>query len=242
MVSTSNKSPLSMWLFAVLFALQIHTVFANTEKAIFLGPSSIHVPVEHPTLEALRLQELSPQPQHSSLRTHIQAEFPTNTSKHGHPSWFLLHQLKRGQRYEVRQPTAFRLNTYELPKVFGTPELIASVAQYSETRQLGLTDVVDEKPSIYGRGSIDDSSVLLLEVLAAADYYTTNKTLMTHVPPVFVDIILDPFIFNVFPRSLVPTAGYILLLAIGSWYLSKYISRWLVEIAREGTSTDKKES
>ena len=46
------------------------------------------------------------------------------------------------------------------------------------------------------------SSTLFLRVFAAADYFTTNKTLMEQVPPVYVDIILDPFIFNIFPYEL----------------------------------------
>jgi hypothetical protein len=67
-----------------------------------------------------------------------------------------------------------------------------------------------------------------------------NKTLMGHVPPVFVDIILDPYIFNVFPQSLVPTAAYIVLLAIGSWYLSKYISQWFQNLAQSNINPEKK--
>ncbi len=99
-------------------------------------------------------------------------------------------------------------------------------------------ELKDQKPSITkeikkARHAYDDaSSTLFLQVLAAADYYTMNKTLMKHVPPVFVDIILDPYIFNIFPRSLIPTAGYILILAIGSWYLSRYISTWFQNLAR----------
>lgn len=46
---------------------------------------------------------------------------------------------------------------------------------------------------------------------------------MENVPPVHVDIILDPFIFNVFPRSLLPTAAYILTLAVVSWVISRFI-------------------
>jgi hypothetical protein len=69
-----------------------------------------------------------------------------------------------------------------------------------------------------------------------------NKTLMEHVPPVFVDIILDPYLFNVFPRSLAPTAAYIVLLAIGSWYLSKYISEWFQNSAQYSTDSAKKDS
>lgn len=88
-----------MWHFLPLL-LQVCTVFANTEKVIFLGPSSLQVPVEHPTLENLNLEPLSPQ--HWTLRTHIRAEFPTDSLKHGQASWYLLHRLEEGRRYEVR--------------------------------------------------------------------------------------------------------------------------------------------
>jgi hypothetical protein len=81
---------------------------------------------------------------------------------------------------------------------------------------------------------------LFLQIFAAADYYTTNKTLMDNVPPVYVDIILDPFIFNVLPRSLLPTVAYIILLAIGGWYISGYISKWLHQLAREPAEASKK--
>ena len=67
-----------------------------------------------------------------------------------------------------------------------------------------------------------------------------NRTLMENVPPVFVDIILDPYLFNVLPRSLAPTVAYIILLAIGSWYLSKYISRWIQSLARDDIEFKKK--
>ena len=79
--------------------------------------------------------------------------------------------------------------------------------------------------------SDDFSATLFLRVFAAAEYYTTNKTLMENVPAVYVDIILDPYIFNLFPRSLVPTAAYLTLLAIGSWYLAKYINQWVQNLA-----------
>lgn len=62
---------------------------------------------------------------------------------------------------------------------------------------------------------------------------------MENVPPVFVDIILDPYLFNVLPRSLAPTVAYIILLAIGSWYLSKYISSWIQDLSRD-VGSDKK--
>ncbi|KAH6670083.1 hypothetical protein B0J14DRAFT_619190 [Halenospora varia] len=229
-------------LFWVLL-MQFASVLANTEKTIFLGPPTLQVPVEHPTLEDLRLEALSPQ--HWSLRTHIRAEFPTNSSKYGQASWYLLHRLEEGQRYE--QPTSFRLETYDLQTVFDTPELITSLAEFSELQQADPTQIEDQEHKIVRRNTkskhtTDDlSSTLFLQVFAAADYYTTNKTLMQHVPPVYVDIILDPFLSNVFPRSLVPTAAYITLLAIGSWFVAKYISDWLQNLDSKDTNSDKKD-
>jgi hypothetical protein len=51
------------------------------------------------------------------------------------------------------------------------------------------------------------------------------------VPPVLVDIILDPYLLNIFPKSLVPTAGYLIILAFGSWFLSGLIWRLLIRVA-----------
>lgn len=47
---------------------------------------------------------------------------------------------------------------------------------------------------------------------------------MRDVPPVAVDVILDPFLWNVFPRSLVPTAGWIVVVAV----LAGVVARWVV--------------
>lgn len=97
MFATVEYAMFQLLLVALLY---IRCVLGNTEKAIFLAPSSLHVPVEHPTLEDLQLEALSPQ--HWSLRTHIEAEFPTDSSKYGKSSWYLLHSLQEGQRHEIR--------------------------------------------------------------------------------------------------------------------------------------------
>ncbi|KAH8593323.1 hypothetical protein B0O99DRAFT_653445 [Bisporella sp. PMI_857] len=214
-------------------------VDANTEKVIFLGPRKLEVPLQSPTLEDLKLDTLSPA--HWSIRTHIAAEFPTDSSKHGPSSWLLIHQLEEGRRYEIRicwaatQPTDFRLDTYELPIVFETPELITSLAQYADSRHFS-----SEERSSNSHNRI--SSMLFLRIQAAADYYTMNQTLMEQVPPVFVDIILDPFFLNVVPRSLIPTIIYIIILAIGSWLLSKRINTWLQVLTINTTEVVKKVS
>lgn len=64
------------------------------------------------------------------------------------------------------------------------------------------------------------SSILFLRISAAAEYFTTNATLMAHPEPVLVDIILDPFLGNVLPRTLVPTVVYIVAVAVASWVLA----------------------
>ena len=47
---------------------------------------------------------------------------------------------------------------------------------------------------------------------------------MQDVPPVLVDIILDPFLLNVFPRSLVRTAGWITVVTA----VAAVVGRWIV--------------
>lgn len=59
---------------------------------------------------------------------------------------------------------------------------------------------------------------------AVADYFSPDPALMRDVPPVSVDVILDPFLWNVFPRSLVPTAGWIVVVAV----VAAVVGRWVV--------------
>ena len=55
---------------------------------------------------------------------------------------------------------------------------------------------------------------------------------MRDVPPVDVDIILDPFLYNVLPRSLLPTVGYILVVAAIAWFLSGRIVALFQQLIR----------
>lgn len=88
-----------------------------------------------------------------------------------------------------QQPTAFTLDTFTLPEVFNTSDLMFSLALYSESRQSINAEQHNSEhrdgPKTQGHSQ---SSVLLLRITAAASYFTTNKSLMRNVPPVNVDI------------------------------------------------------
>ncbi|KAI2642048.1 hypothetical protein GGS21DRAFT_287944 [Xylaria nigripes] len=217
----------------IWIALLLPYVWGNTEKTIFLGPSPVDVQSTYSKLNHLRLAHLSPED--FTIRTHLEAEFPGIGSKHGRASWLVLNNLTEGQRYEVRvcwsatQPTAFRLEAYELDTVFGTPDLISDLSEYASTLQSNIENYVDTSSQALARKERD--SVVLLRVFAAADFYTRNHTLMKDVPSVHVDIILDPFVSNLLPRSLLPTVMYIMVVAIVSWFAGKWISSRVSQIA-----------
>lgn len=241
----------------ICLILGVSLVSANVEKTIFLGPEPINIPQLSPSLSDLNIDVLTPE--YWSLRSHIDAIFPTEELNRGKETWLILDDLTEGQRYEVRvcwlatvrflftsfnitflsdheilhgisiqQPTAFHLETFSLPHVFETPELIASLYNYSMSRQ-SLPNPIKEQE--HHTATERESSVLFLRISAAAEYFTINSTLMNHPKPVLTDLILDPFLFNVLPRTLVPTVGFVVLVAVVSWVLgAKVIRPWLTAL------------
>ncbi|KAB5586007.1 hypothetical protein GE09DRAFT_48247 [Coniochaeta sp. 2T2.1] len=223
--------------YLLLSCLHIHTTLANTEKTIFLGPPTINVPSQHPTISDLHLDVLTPHNNNNnffSLRTKLAAAFPTEKEPHGVESWFLLDNLTPGQRYEVRvcwaatQPTEFNLQTFPVPVVWDTPELITSLAAYASSRQPSSED---ELPASALKDR--EASLLFLRIRAKADYFTTNATLMSSPQPVDVDVILDPFVGGVLPRSLVPTVAYVVVVAGVSWFVAKVVLGMLRGVVRD---------
>lgn len=121
----------------------------------------------------------------------------------------------------VQQPTAFHLETHTLPAVFDTPELITSLNNYSTSRQDLPRRAATARGAESGSGGDHHlASVLLLRIDAAADYFTTDRELMRRPEPVLADVILDPFVLNILPRTLLPTVGYVVLVAAASWVLA----------------------
>ncbi|KAK3293228.1 uncharacterized protein B0H64DRAFT_434450 [Chaetomium fimeti] len=236
-------SAMMFHIFSILFLL-FTSVLANTEKAIFLGPEPVTVPLTHPTLSDLRLHTLTPTPINGTLRTQLPAQFPSPKHPQGTATWLILDNLTPNQRYEVRvcwaatQPTDFTLTTFPLTTVWDTPELMTSLHAYATSQQQKLTPDANTAPpkadSDSGSGE-REASILFLRILAAADYFTTDASLMRDVPPVDVDVILDPFLFNVLPRSIAGTACYIVAVAAVAFLVARWTTgriRGLVAGAR----------
>ncbi|KAK6001527.1 hypothetical protein QM012_002858 [Aureobasidium pullulans] len=197
---------------------------ANVEKTIFTAPDSINFGDARPNLIDLRLDILSSKK--LSVRTVLPVIFPTEYQPRGLSSWYILDGLRPGQRYEVRicwaatQPSDFILDTFEISTVFDTPALLQDLSTYADERQNVL---IENDPEDFGEWmTTSNRSVLFLRIQSAANFYSTNEALMQSPPPVYVDIILDPYLLNVFPQSLLPTAAYILVLAVASWFLSGF--------------------
>ncbi|KXT14224.1 hypothetical protein AC579_7532 [Pseudocercospora musae] len=216
-----------------LFALLVTTARANTEKVIFTAPKAITLPDAGARLQVLGLSVISQA--NSTLATSLSVAFPSKDWPRGRDSWFLLSNLEEDCRYEVRvcwaavqQPTEFWLNVYDIAHVFDTPLLIQSLSDFAED---GVEQVA--RKSNHQRQNID-GSLLLLHVQAAADYFTTDKKLMQEPPLVDVEIILDRYLLNAFPESLLATAGYLTVVAV----LAFFVSGWVWSFLRQ-SSADK---
>jgi len=78
----------------------IFPVLGNVEKTILLAPEAISIPQQHPNLDDLNLDALSPSAW--SLRRQLPAAFPSVEKSKGPEAWFLLDGLRSHQRYEIR--------------------------------------------------------------------------------------------------------------------------------------------
>ncbi|KAG9665631.1 hypothetical protein KCU95_g14253, partial [Aureobasidium melanogenum] len=231
-----------MLLLPILFYVCFLAVpaIANVEKTIFTAPNTINFGDARPNLMDLRLDILSSKK--LSIRTVLPVIFPTETQSRGLSSWYTLDGLRPGQRYEVRicwaatQPTDFFLDTFEVPTVFDNPALLQDLGTYAEERQNILAE--NEFEDFGELTTTSNRSVLFLRVQSAANFYTTDQALMQHPPPVYVDIILDPYLLNIFPQSLLPTAAYILVLAVASWFLSGFVWSKLQVFVQEKQHAD----
>jgi len=83
-----------------LFPLVVATLcFANVEKTILVAPELTLLP-QDASIDNLYLTSLNPD--HLSIRTQVNASFPTESFPKGTETWLLLEDLAPGRRYEVR--------------------------------------------------------------------------------------------------------------------------------------------
>ncbi|PHH79616.1 hypothetical protein CDD82_2293 [Ophiocordyceps australis] len=221
-------------LLMLMLALFPVAAVANVEKVIFSGPAPVRKSLTEAVLSHVDIAGLAPH--WPSMRSNLSRVFPMDNVK-GYPSWLLLHGLQHGQRYEVRvcwaavEPSRFELDIYELGHVWESQELGQSLAQYA----------IQGQPDAAAFSHQEQTSALLIRIQAAADYFTHNVELMTNPPPVLVDIILDPYLSGVFPRSLVPTAGYLIIVALVTCLAARCIISTLQSVATSIESQPKKQ-
>ncbi|OAQ97012.1 hypothetical protein LLEC1_05515 [Akanthomyces lecanii] len=225
------KSAISR-LMVTLAALASHAA-ANADKIIFTGPEPVTYPLASPSL----LRRIF----------HDDADPAAQGTPPGHASWFMLDGLTPGQRYELRvcwaaiEPTEFTMDVHELDAVWTMPNLMLSLYNYSSSRQAEAEKQTPRvhRPSAASKDAKErTASLLLLRVHAAADYFSHHTELMRSPPPVLVDLILDPYLFNVVPESLLLTAGYIAVVAVATLFLAQWIARrmTIIAAAEEGVS------
>ncbi len=80
-------------------ALLCSIAYANVEKVIFVAPAAEPFPTDA-SIDNLLLATLSEG--EPSIRTYLNASFPTESAPKGNETWMLLEGLAPGRRYEVR--------------------------------------------------------------------------------------------------------------------------------------------
>ena len=82
---------------------------------------------------------------------------------------------------------------------------------------------------------------MLVEIQAAADYFTDHEELMKNPPPVLVDLVLDPYLFNAIPHSLLPIVAYLVLVGMVTWVAARWIVDRFRFVAGPPDALDKKQ-
>ena len=162
-------------------------------------------------------------------------------------TFFFFFHAKHLQKFltSIKEPTRFALDVYNLDTVWEAPDLISSLAEYSASRQQHEQEESKRAPSVHippddNEAGERTSSVLLLHVHAAADYFTTNKELMESPPPVLVDLILDPYLYNAVPHSLLLTVFYLVMVSIASFFVASHVVKLYSAIGLSDTTAAKK--
>jgi hypothetical protein len=253
----------------LLLGLAGALVTGNVEKVIFLGPPSINIPLQQPALPSLNLDTLTPEKstiRTTLSRSFHTEESPGQTTwlvldglTEGQryelrACWSAMVSITSMLKslvkecalclHSVEEPTAFDINTFDVEYVFATPELIQSLSEFAYSRIEAGADHKEPRLSSVDVTMDEDaektSSILFVRIITAADYYSDYVELMENPPPVLVDLILDPFLFNILPRSLLPTGGYIVCVAVVTWIVARYITLQVRFFAESSNISERK--
>lgn len=93
MLSTAKMTRIAVLL------LFISVCICNVEKTIFIAPTALITPND---VGIGNLLLTSINPTHRSIRTYLNASFPSDDEPKGTQTWALLEGLCPGQRYELR--------------------------------------------------------------------------------------------------------------------------------------------
>lgn len=140
--------------------------------------------------------------------------------------WAVLEKLILGKRYEVRiiwaatEPAKFELEVFTAVEV-GEMGVEGLVIQGEEK---GGKEEGKEEANNGALGS-SQGIVMYLRVLAKKDPYNPD--------PVKIELILDPFLWNILPESLLCIGVVVVLVAGAAWWVSGRVERWLSMVARQ---------
>ena len=125
------------------------------------------------------------------------------------------------------------MQTYTISDILAEPGLLWTPVH-------SAAQLPDNQDELLAPVTAAQESALFLRIQAAADFYTLNATLLNNPPAVEVDLFLDPYVFNVIPRSLLPIGIYLSFVVIASLFLSRAVARWLHNIGEK--AGEKKEN
>lgn len=201
----------------LLWHITLRSTFANVEKVVFLAPINTDLAHHNLLLEDIALDVISPSDPalHTHLPASFPSpDNPLGTASWFLLDGLQQHKryelricwaatvsnlmidlylcsksltLSNGLAINtLQQPTSFSIHSFSAVELLERPEVAKQITLYSQSRQT----IVDRPiiPSAPTPSKGREPTSLFLRVDAAANYHTTNQTLMQAVAPVKVDL------------------------------------------------------
>ncbi|KAF8468289.1 hypothetical protein BDZ91DRAFT_722380 [Kalaharituber pfeilii] len=214
----------SRFLLAVFVTNLFSCALANVEKLIFIPTSTDFTPLSdgpHVKLD-LRLSPASPR-----LWTSLNTSFPefANTRIGGFETWVALEGLNPGQRYELRICWAAISSSDFTLRLHAPADAALSLSKPA----VSLSRALMSTKGLTG----------YVQILSRADYYTLDESRSQHPDSVHVELVLDSYIFNILPKSLLQIGVVVAGVALWAWWISLKIYLWISSIMAPPVSKPK---